>query len=76
MAYPVCYSQHSDPSGLFRVTELLHFADGTVAEHCTKTRPALLATPSIVFASSHYLQSWQDINPSISNVSFSYQRIS
>jgi hypothetical protein len=80
-------SQHSGPSGRFIVKEMLHFQDGTVAEHCTKETTALLTKfhdlPPVnnfgiwvVPASPYYLASWQDINPSIRNVTFAYRRIS
>lgn len=87
MACTVDYSQHSGATGRFIVKEILHFNDGTIGEHCTKETSALLTKfheePIVnnfglwtVPASSRYLQSWQDINPSIRNVTFSYQRIS
>ena len=86
-SYPVNYSQScgAEPVYQFTVKEMLHFNDGTIAEHCTKTRSALLSKfhdlPPVnnlgifvVPASPHYLQSWQDINPSIKNVVFVYNR--
>ena len=64
--------------------ELLHFSDGTIAEHTQKQVQRLDAreheppsVPSgwsiwVVAASDDYLQSWRDINPAIRNVTFSY----
>jgi len=66
--------------------ELLHFTDGTIAEH-TRKEVQHLSSPEhepppisrgvgtfLVPASSRYLQSWRDINPAIRNVTFSYTR--
>lgn len=67
--------------------ELLHFTDGTIAEHTRKeverlSSPEHEPPPSsrgvgafLVPASDHYLQSWRDINPAIRNVTFSYTRV-
>lgn len=87
-SYPVNYSQScgAEPIRKFTVKEMLHFNDGTVAEHCTKITSALLSKfhdlppvknfgMFVVPASPLYLQSWQDINPSIKNVVFVYNRI-
>ena len=64
--------------------ELLHFTDGTIAEHTRKEvqhlsspehEPPPLSRGVGIFlapASPHYLQSWRDINPAIRNVTFSY----
>ena len=63
--------------------ELLHFADGTIAEHTSKEVERLSAPEHepppvtnlgmwVVPASSRYLQSWRDINPAIRLVTFSY----
>lgn len=68
------------------VKEILHFIDGTVAEHCTKETNSLCfphhEDPPVknclhtVPASAAYVASWQEINPSIRNVVFSYSRSS
>lgn len=71
---------------LYTVKEILHFMDGTVAEHCTKqTRsmksahhdlpPVNNCSMFVVPASAAYVASWQDINPSIRNVVFSYRSV-
>jgi len=67
------------------VSEMLHFFDGTVAKHCTKEArslssphhedpPVMNCCPFVVPASAAYLASWQEINPSIRNVVFSYSK--
>lgn len=87
MTYPVDYSQHSGPTGRYQVKEMLHFQDGTVAEHCTKETTQLLSKfhdmppvsnfgMYVVPATAYYLTSWQDINPSIRNVTFVYTKLS
>lgn len=83
------YSQHSGPIRRYLRKELLHFTDGTVAEHTSKEVEHLAfpehESPSfqtlacgwclVVPASDYYLQSWQDINPAIRNVTFSYKSL-
>jgi hypothetical protein len=78
------YSRHSGPIRRYLRKELLHFADGTVAEHTSK-EVERLAFPEheppivsnfgvwVVPASGYYLQSWKDINPAIRNVTFLYK---
>jgi hypothetical protein len=75
----------SELTGSFTMKEMLHFHDGTVAEHCTKQRQLPLSRfhedppvrnfgTWVVPASAHYVQSWQDINPAIRNVVFVYHK--
>ena len=75
----------SELTGSFTMKEMLHFYDGTVAEHCTKQRrlplsrfhedpPVVNLGTYVVPASAHYVQSWQDINPAIRNVVFVYHK--
>lgn len=77
------YSQHSALTRRYIRKELLHFTDGTIAEHTRKEVSHLIfpehETPIVsklsrwvVPASACYVQSWQDINPAIRNVTFSY----
>jgi hypothetical protein len=66
--------------------ELLHFTDGTIAEHTRKEVERIdypeheaASFPSgwsiwLVPALDQYVQSWRDINPAIRNVTFSYTR--
>lgn len=86
-SYLTDYSQScgAEPMVQFNVKEMLHFADGTVAEHCTKQRNGLFSRfhedPPVrnlglwvVPASAHYLQEWKNINPAITNVTFVYSK--
>jgi hypothetical protein len=78
------YSQHSGPIRRYLRKELLHFTDGTVAEHTSKEvehlafpehEPPIVSNLGVwvVPASDYYLQSWKDINPAIRNVTFLYK---
>jgi hypothetical protein len=80
------YSQRSGPARRYLRKELLHFTDGTIAEHTSK-EVEHLACPEhespivsnlsmwVVPAFDYYLQSWRDINPAIRNVTFCYKSL-
>jgi hypothetical protein len=78
------HSRHSSPVRRYLRKELLHFIDGSIKEHASKEverpifseheePPILNFGIWVVPAFDCYVQSWQDINPSIRNVTFSYR---
>lgn len=51
-------------------SEVLHFNDGSAAVHCVTVWHDL--TNQLPQASQRLLEAWQDLNPAVVGVSFSY----
>lgn len=86
-SYPADYNQSSNGAKRYAVKEMLHFTNGTVAEHRSFERTCILSSKYheepivnnfgywVVPASAQHVAGWQDINPSIKNVAFVYETL-